>query len=216
MLALWAGQGADAQRGSRYLTAYAALVGGSFVLSLWRSAAFFTAAVAASERAANAALRRVLCAPTAFFDANPSGRVLNRFSKELGVLDDFLPLTAFDFLQTLLYCAAIVLMVVAVAPWVLLAALPLVAASVTLRNYYMLTARAVKVSATKRQTAPTRQRPPLTLEQPSSTNPRAPLRDFVSRLLSGSSPSRARPASASWPRRSAGCPCCARSAWARC
>src|SRR3546814_5003571 len=40
--------------------------------------------------------------PLSFYDANPLGRVLNRFSKDLGFLDDKLPETWFDFLQCLL------------------------------------------------------------------------------------------------------------------
>ena len=144
VLALWAGQAPAAQQASAYIPLYGALVAASFLLSVWRSAAFFSASVAASERVHNAAFRRVLCAPTSFFDATPSGRVLNRFSKEVGVLDDFLPLTLFDFTQTTLYCLSVTLLVIAVAPWVLLAAAPLVAASVALRTFYMRTARVVK------------------------------------------------------------------------
>ena len=151
VLALWAGEAPALQRGSRLVPLYAALVAVSFVLSLWRAWAFFSAAVAASERVHNRAFRRVLCAPTSFFDANPSGRILNRFSKEVGVCDDALPATAFDFLQVTLFCIAIVLLVVVVAPWVLLAAVPLVVASLRLRAYYMKTARSVKrLEATSR------------------------------------------------------------------
>jgi ATP-binding cassette subfamily C (CFTR/MRP) protein 4 len=144
VLALWAGLAPALQHGSRLVPVYGALVAGALVLSLWRSAAFFSASVAASERVHNAAFRRVLCMPIAFFDANPSGRILNRLSKDVGVCDDFLPYTSFDFLSTTLLCVCIVLLVVAVAPWVLLAAAPLIVASMRLRSYYMMTARTVK------------------------------------------------------------------------
>ena len=66
---------------------------------------------AAEQLTADLGDRRILCAPTSFFDANPSGRILNRFSMEVGVCDDALPQTAFDFLQTTLFCIAIVLLV---------------------------------------------------------------------------------------------------------
>jgi len=151
VLALWAGQAPSLQHASSLVPAYAALVGVSFVLSLLRAGTFFSASVAASEQVHNAAFRRVLCAPISFFDANPSGRILNRFSKEVGVCDDFLPLTAFDFLQTTLLCLSIVVLAIAVAPWVIIAAAPLIVASIQLRSYYMLTARAVKrLEATSR------------------------------------------------------------------
>ena len=143
-LALWSGQALKEQRESPLRLAYGLLVAISLFLSLARASVFFSAAVAASDSAHKKAFLRVLCAPVSFFDANPSGRILNRFSKELGVLDDFLPLTSFDFANSLLYCLAIVILVIVIAPWVLIAAFPLAIASVYLRSYYMMTARTVK------------------------------------------------------------------------
>jgi len=143
-LALWSGQAIKEQRESPLRLAYGILVATSLFLALARASVFFSAAVAASDSAHKKAFLRVLCAPVSFFDANPSGRILNRFSKELGVLDDFLPLTSFDFANSLLYCLAIVILVIVIAPWVLVAAVPLAIASFYLRSYYMMTARTVK------------------------------------------------------------------------
>ena len=33
----------------------------------------------------------MLYSPIAFFDSNPSGRILNRFSSDIGHIDDMLP-----------------------------------------------------------------------------------------------------------------------------
>ena len=145
VLAQWAGLAPGAaQHDTVHAATYGGLVALSFALSIVRCYAFFSASVAASARAHDAAFLRVLSAPVSFFDTNPSGRILNRFSKDLGVADDFLPLTAFDFLASLLLSGGIVIVVCAVAPFVLIAALPLIWASLALRSYYMPTARVVK------------------------------------------------------------------------
>ena len=42
----------------------------------------------------------------AFFDTTPLGRIMNRFSKDIAVLDDRLPMTVYMWLSTL--CTVVV------------------------------------------------------------------------------------------------------------
>lgn len=49
--------------------------------------------------------QHVLRAPLAFYHTNPTGRVLNRFSKDQGTADDHLPQVAFDATQSLFLVA---------------------------------------------------------------------------------------------------------------
>uniref|UniRef100_A0A8C0YY33 Multidrug resistance-associated protein 4 n=2 Tax=Canis lupus familiaris TaxID=9615 RepID=A0A8C0YY33_CANLF len=73
-----------------------------------------------------------------------SGRILNRFSKDIGHMDDLLPLTFLDFLQTFLQVLGVVGVAVAVIPWIAIPLLPLAIIFFILRRYFLATSRDVK------------------------------------------------------------------------
>ena len=52
---------------------------------------FYYTLLQASRRLHNRMLDRIMYSPMYFFDTNPSGRVLNRFSTDVGFLDELLP-----------------------------------------------------------------------------------------------------------------------------
>jgi ATP-binding cassette subfamily C (CFTR/MRP) protein 4 len=123
---------------------YGGLVALSLLLSLGRAAAFFGACLAAAAGLHDAAFVRVLCAPVAFFDAHPTGRILNRFTKDVSVLDDALPYVLFDFFSILLALLCTLALCVAVNPYLLLPLAPLVGAFFALRGRYMAASRPLK------------------------------------------------------------------------
>lgn len=47
----------------------------------------------------NQMFSNILAATMRFFDTNPSGRILNRFSKDMGVVDEILPRMYLDSIQ---------------------------------------------------------------------------------------------------------------------
>ena len=47
-------------------------------------------------------VRAILKAPVLFFDNNPTGRIVNRFSKDLGLMDEILPNSLFTGSRTLI------------------------------------------------------------------------------------------------------------------
>lgn len=117
---------------------------GTLAVSLLRAMAVFTALVRASHRLHDAMLLRVLYAPMAFFDTRPAGRILNRFAGDVGISDDTLPQTLYDFISCTLMCIGSVALVCAVNPFVLLALIP----AGLLFNYllvlYLTTSREIK------------------------------------------------------------------------
>jgi ATP-binding cassette subfamily C (CFTR/MRP) protein 4 len=52
----------------------------------------------ASQHLHTIMLRRIVRVPIAFFDNNPVGRILNRFSNDIGMMDDVLPFIIVDCL----------------------------------------------------------------------------------------------------------------------
>lgn len=64
-----------------------------------RSLLFYNWALTASTRMHNWMFDNIVYSPMIFFNDNPSGRILNRFSKDIGSLDETLPMTLLDTVQ---------------------------------------------------------------------------------------------------------------------
>lgn len=71
----------------------------TIVVSLSRSFVFFNACMKASRRLHNSMFHGISRATMYFFNVNPSGRILNRFSKDMGQIDEHLPQVMIDMAQ---------------------------------------------------------------------------------------------------------------------
>eukprot|EP00795_Rhopilema_esculentum_P002810 gene2810-1037_t len=129
---------------TRDLGIYAALVAGLVILGLTRAFVFFRVILEASKSLHGKMFNSIIRAPIYFFDTNSIGRILNRFSKDMSLIDDMLSFQCFDFLQTGLVVLGIVILVAANNPIVFAIVIPLVFAFYFLRRYYIKTAREVK------------------------------------------------------------------------
>ena len=70
---------------------YGGLLVSLVIVNTARVIAFFVVCISGSRVLHNRMLASVLRAPVRFFDTNPVGRVLNRFSNDTGSLDNLLP-----------------------------------------------------------------------------------------------------------------------------
>jgi len=123
---------------------YSGIVAAAVVLSVVRMILFFRAAVSAGQHLHDRALASVLGAPMRWFEQNPVGRVVSRFSKDLYLIDTLLPLTFEDFLNVLSLIVSAFVLICVSNPWVLFAAVPLGFVLLSLRQYYLLTSREVQ------------------------------------------------------------------------
>ncbi|XP_027711485.1 multidrug resistance-associated protein 4 [Vombatus ursinus] len=127
-----------------YLGTYAGLTAATVLFGVVRCLLVFYVLVNASQTLHNKMFESILKAPVLFFDRNPIGRILNRFSKDIGHLDDLLPLTFLDFIQTFLQIICVVAVAIAVIPWIVIPLIPLFVVFIFLRRYFLETSRDVK------------------------------------------------------------------------
>lgn len=81
------------------LIVYSSGIVGLFIVAMMRSVLFYKIAMWSSQRLHHMTFDNVIATPMRFFDTNPSGRILNRFSKDLGAVDEALPKVMLDAAQ---------------------------------------------------------------------------------------------------------------------
>ncbi|XP_062258726.1 ATP-binding cassette sub-family C member 4-like isoform X1 [Platichthys flesus] len=127
-----------------YLGVYAGLTASSVVFGFLRSLVFFNVLVSSSQTLHNSMFTAILRTPVHFFDINPIGRILNRFSKDIGYLDSLLPWTFVDFIQVFLQVIGVIVVAAVVLPWILIPIVPLLTVFLFLRCYFLRTSRDIK------------------------------------------------------------------------
>jgi ATP-binding cassette subfamily C (CFTR/MRP) protein 4 len=138
----WSGASADKQ--ASYINTVLWLTSGVVLFSVMR--AYFTlySLIKASKHLHNLMLSSVLSAKIEFFDTNPVGRILNRFSADVGICDETLPLTIYDFSVGLFVVVGSIVTAVISLPFTLIALLPLMCYFIKLRRIFVKTTREVK------------------------------------------------------------------------
>lgn len=88
--------------------------------------------------------RSISRATMRFFNTNTSGRVLNRFSKDMGSVDEMLPTALIDCLQIGLALLGIIVVVAIANVWLLIPTVFIGIIFYYLRIFYLATSRSVK------------------------------------------------------------------------
>ncbi|XP_029980719.1 multidrug resistance-associated protein 4-like isoform X2 [Sphaeramia orbicularis] len=127
-----------------YLGVYAGLTATSVVFGFLRSLLFFNVLVSSAQTLHNSMFHAILRTPVHFFDINPIGRILNRFSKDIGYLDSLLPWTFVDFIQVFLQVLGVIAVAAIIIPWILIPIAPLLVVFLFLRRYFLQTSRDIK------------------------------------------------------------------------
>ena len=134
----------EQQKSYTTLLVYGSIVTGSLLLTLLSSFCFYLATLKASENLHDQMTKAVLKAPVLFFDTNPVGRILNRFSKDVGCIDDILPGQFLLVIQLCLYFLTAAILSAVVNVWLFITCAPLTVLFVYLAKYYLKSAREIR------------------------------------------------------------------------
>ncbi|XP_060517933.1 ATP-binding cassette subfamily C member 4-like [Cylas formicarius] len=126
------------------LSIYSCLVISVITLTLTRSLWFYRCCMQASVRLHNNMFEKIVYATMRFFNTNPSGRILNRFSKDMNQVDEVLPMTLLDTTQICLMVSAIILVISTVNPWMLIPAVVILIIFYSIRVVFLRTSRDLK------------------------------------------------------------------------
>lgn len=143
-LATWSAQTPAVQHQAKWVWVYAIYATCILAVSILRAQLFFRRCLVAATSLHDEAASRLFGAPLSFFHTNPTGRVLNRFSKDQGSVDEQLPVVAFDALQALMMVMGAFILLSIVVPFIIPVFIPLGLAFAWVHRRYVTTSRELK------------------------------------------------------------------------
>ena len=143
-LSLWSAKSQIDQRQNENIYIYLGLVIGTWIISLIRADYFFHLILIGASKLHNRMFKGVLYSSLRFYESNPVGRVLNRFSKDQQVVDELLPTTFFDTIQTLVMVLGSIVIIGMANPWVLIILIFIIPIFLWLRIFYLKTTTVLK------------------------------------------------------------------------
>lgn len=123
---------------------YSGLVVGGFVLSIIRTVTYFVICMNASVNLHNRIFSSLIQAPIVFFDKTPIGIIMNRVSRDLGIIDDLLPPTAFEAIDIIGSSIGIFILCAAMDYWIIIPLLAIFILIYLASRFYVSTARKLK------------------------------------------------------------------------
>ncbi|KAG7200525.1 hypothetical protein KM043_001089 [Ampulex compressa] len=123
---------------------YGAFIVTSIVMTTTRNLLFYKICMNASKNLHNLMFSSLLQAPMRFFDTNPAGRILNRFSKDVGAVDEILPRTMIESIQIFMVMIGILTQVLLINWWSVFPMVVMAFLYSMIRNVYIKTAQNLK------------------------------------------------------------------------
>ncbi|XP_011701011.1 PREDICTED: multidrug resistance-associated protein 4-like, partial [Wasmannia auropunctata] len=112
--------------------------------TLFRCFFFMMVCMNSSRNLHNTMFSNLLQACMSFFHTNPSGRILNRFSKEVGILDELLPKTMLEAIQIFFIVCGVMIIEVIINQWMLIIIVILIVLLFFATKFYLKVVQDVK------------------------------------------------------------------------
>ncbi|XP_031368512.1 ATP-binding cassette sub-family C member Sur isoform X3 [Apis dorsata] len=87
------------------------------------------------------AVSRLLRVPMSFFDSNPVGKILNRFSTDIGVIDKKISMSIQRLMFFFLLCGSAMIVNVIISPWFFIFAVPICTVYYLIQKFYRRSAK---------------------------------------------------------------------------
>ncbi|CAH0722564.1 unnamed protein product, partial [Brenthis ino] len=129
---------------SQYLYVYTALIFCCIFFITARAFMFFKVCMTSSRNLHNDMFHSMLRGVMRFFDSNSSGRILNRFSKDIGALDELLPRFLLESIQIYLVMFSILALNAAALVWTLLPTTIILLLFYVILQIYLKSAQSIK------------------------------------------------------------------------
>jgi len=145
----WTSGGSDDNGDSRarnmyYLSVYAGIAGVTLFVSFVSGIGMAYLSIVSSKFVHSKLLRNLQAAPMAFFDTTPTGRITNRFSRDMDAIDQNLAMEIYWFIRTLFQAISMVIVIAVTIIYFTILAVPLAVLYYNLMQYYRGASRDVK------------------------------------------------------------------------
>lgn len=144
---VWLAAWADGRGGfstGQYIWIYAVITAGSALLLWANAAAWAVGGTTAARSLHDRMLIRVLRSPTSFFDTTPAGRIVNRFSGDVSVIDAQLPTAFASFLRLSAQIVGTIVLEAVLLPYTLVGFAYVGILYEATRRYYSASSRELK------------------------------------------------------------------------
>ncbi|XP_025829254.1 multidrug resistance-associated protein 4-like [Agrilus planipennis] len=126
------------------LSIFGTIVSLNVLLSISSTFLFYWYCMKASKKLHHKMFSHIVYAKMIFFNLNPSGRILNRFSKDMGNIDEKLPDVLVDLIQMGLSILGTITVIIIVNHWIVIVAAAMLILFYFLRKFYLSTSLSIK------------------------------------------------------------------------